>query len=358
MQGSLLQQPSYAVAIRDGMDLADRTVWELLLLLDQDGWKHAVQDKRDQESYDKVWFSRPGDDSISFWYLLCLAQGSSEVPHFQTSGFYQALADGKAPPVRRPRKALQAIRNIADDDWDIPLMVDAVPAKRARTKRAPLQRAVEDALEADMDHAPVDLQQDEEGPAGHSDGDDIDQELLDAFAEMDGPGPVASNSSASSSSSSKSSASGGSSSSSSDSSSSSGQSEDADADAPARADARAVNPKASFYYGLGHAVRVYKQGVPIGWEMACSHPLHTSKKCRKNLKEVTRTRSSEETLQCLKIWIIRGRHVASAEEHMSETWSEVQRDFALGQLEAAPDDPPMQYTGADGRVHQFTRRTK
>ena len=359
--GSLLEQPSYAMAIRDGVDLAERTVWELLLLLDQDGWKHAVKDKGDQDCYrpgsDKVWYSRPGDDTISFWYLLCLAQGNSEVPHFQSSGFYQALAGGKAPPIRRQRKAWQALRNVADDDWDAPAVADAVPAKRARRKRAPVHRAVQDALEADMDHAPVDLQEDEEG---HSDCDDIDQQLLAAFDELDGtlnPGSVASNNSATSNSSSKSSGS-SSSSSSSDSTGSSGETEDADADAPAGAGARAVNPKASFYYGMGHAVRVYKKCVAVGWEMACAHPLHTSKKCRKNLKEVTRSRSSAETLQCLKVWIIRGRHVATAEEHMAETWSELQRDFSLGQLEAAPEDPPMQCTGADGRVHTFTRPTR
>ena len=185
-----------------------------------------------------------------------------------------------------------------------------------------------------------------------------DEELLRLLQEsidgLEGPELAAHEEPASSSSSSSGSSSGSSSSSSSSSSSDAEPAmpkSSAKSRAKAKA-ARSMNPRATFRYGMGTAVRTYKSHVEDGWEMICSHPAHTEFKCRKHLKDTTRTRSKEDTLHCLKIWLIRGRHCTSAQEH-KEVWSEVERDF---KLEGLPEEPPLNYTGKDGLVHHYEPR--
>ena len=88
--GHAADRPSHALEIRSEVALEDRTVWELLVLLDKEGWQHVVKDKGNDDPYrpgstPKIWFSKPGEDTVSFWYLLCLAQGTSEVAHWQNA---------------------------------------------------------------------------------------------------------------------------------------------------------------------------------------------------------------------------------------------------------------------------------
>ena len=70
---------------------------------------------------------------------------------------------------------------------------------------------------------------------------------------------------------------------------------------------RAANVNNSFAFGLNHVTQVFKDGVFDGFEMTCHHPDHKtgSKKCRKHLKAVTRSRDGSsdvadaESLGCL-----------------------------------------------------------
>ena len=60
--GCQLGSPSHALAIRDDVELSERSVWELMVLLDHDGWQHKVKDKGPEPPYradadNKVWFS-------------------------------------------------------------------------------------------------------------------------------------------------------------------------------------------------------------------------------------------------------------------------------------------------------------
>ena len=391
--GYQLSSPSYALEMRNDVELAERTVWELMLLLDRNGWQHMVKDKGQDDPYrhdagNKIWYSKPGEDTVSHGYLLCLAKDLPEVPHWQAAGFYQSLASGQAP-ARRVRKIAKAIRNVDEDDWEVGALADVQPSvKRPRQAqrqvRAAAIAAVADEAACDEEpfqdealalHAEVSSdsgfdvhdEQDAEVAAavgcassGNEEGGLLDEAAVGdlspasrSWGERTPPSPDPPQSSESSQSGSSES-----SSSSSSSSSASAPPESARrgaAKGKAKAKPRASNPKASFYYGLGHAVRTYAHGEPQGWEMSCSHPCHVDKKCRKNLKSVTRSRTAEQSLQMLKVWIVRGRHCLNAEEHMSDVWSEVQRDAALQQLEDAPEDPPMHYTAADGTVKIFER---
>ena len=402
--GCQLGSPSHALAIRDDVELSERSVWELMVLLDHDGWQHKVKDKGPEPPYradadNKVWFSRPGDDSISFPYLLCLAQGHAEIPHFQSAAFYQGLSEGKAP-VQRVRKIARAIRHINEEDWEAGALASVeARVKRPRQARRRQVRAIADALEVDGDALPDQNLQEANGLHDEDSSDHEHDDFLDgvndgehvnaaehvpptesqeialnasAAGALSSPeaslgdrtpptpessrlsdhdvGPPSSENSSSSSLSS--------SSSSSDVSAPPGavvpvaRARRAKAKAKAGA-ARANNPRASFYYGMGHAVRTYKNGQAVGWEMSCNHPAH--KRCRKNLKSTTRARTAEQTLHMLKIWLLRGRHLLTADDHMNDAWSEVQRDAALELLEPLPENPPLDYTAEDGTVKQFQR---
>ena len=358
--GYRLKNPVQLCGLRNDVAVSERSVWELMLSLDLDGWTHVVKKKANDPPYvpgstPKVWYSRPGDNAVSSWYLLALLQDCREVPHWQAAGHYEAVVEGRLIPQRGCRRKALAIKQTAEDAWDIPAMADEAPkpkpgAKRRRTV-APLPAP--NALEA-IDNIAV----------AHPEPDDeaAEDEALQMLLEAEEPDDSECNTSSSSSSSSQSS----SSSSSDDSDSSDEPAAPAKAKAPSKPKGsrgrqaptaeRAVNPRAGFRYGLGYAVRVYKAGEAVGYEMSCGHPCHDDGKCRKNLKGVTKQGTEADTVNLLKVWLIRGRHSLSAKEHMQEIWSEVERDFKQGQLEIAPEDPPLNYTDREGRSCVFTPR--
>ena len=353
----------------------------------------TVEKNKSQEPYvpgsgPLLWYSKPGDDTICVWYLRALLQGTVEVPHWQASGFYQALVEGR-PVSKRSRcsKASLAIKNVDPDEWDVPL---PLPMPKAKAKRAAKKRKLMLPAPNLNDREAVDNIAVIEEPerqaladdAETANSDDFEDELLAELEAVSSPslsppatpksaedGRAASSAAqAGAGVSSTSSSSSSSSSSSAASSCSSGPAPSAKPSAKGKATAKAkgkanakakgkqprrTNPKGSFRYGMGHFVRVYKDGEPQGWEMSCGHPAHNDMKCRKHLKDVTRNRTSEQTLQLLKIWLIRGRHALSAKEHLTEIWSEAERDFKLGQLEYAPEVPPLNYTDADGQQRMY-----
>ena len=381
--GYRLKDPVPVCAVREQVDISERSVLELMLSLDMDGWTHMVKEKGKDEPYvpgstAKVWFTKPGDIVVNHNYLLLLLQNEKETPHWHSASHYLALLEGRQIGQRSSRKKVSAIKHVQEDEWDIPAVCDAAPKQKRRTMALRRSQAATSALEdgendvvanddVDVDSAAVEdevLRQLEM----MSDTSDCSENLDAQQAEV----PVEGGSSASSTSSSTSS----SSSSSSDSSDSDDDREPARGSgekaepasasskanakakakqsskrkAPAMREERAVNPTAdNFRYGMGYAVRVFKAGQAIGWEMSCNHPSHVGAKCRKNLKSETKQRTEAQTIQLLKIWLIRGRHCTDAKEHMQDIWSEVERDFKQGQLEAAPEDPPLNYTSRDGQ---------
>ena len=361
--GYRVRRPEIALRVRQDVEAASLTVWELIATLDQQGWTHLILEKSStHEPYvpgsgPLVWYTKPGDDTVSSWYLLALLQGTVEVPHWKAAAFYQALVEGRAVAKRArcSRQAL-AIKNVDPDEWDLPAPLPAEPMTRKQGRKRKLPPPALNDNEALDNDALAGQPEDEELTRL------INEELEAELAKLDSASCSASSapgareeadeesSSSSSSSSSTSSSKGGP-------APSAGRKARAKNLARAKAaQARAANPKASIRYGMGHCVRVYKKGEAIGWEMSCGHPGHRDLKCRKNLKEVTRGRTAQDTLQLLKIWLIRGRHALSGKEHLTEIWSEVERDFKLGQLEQAPEEPPLNYTDLDGQTKWYNPR--
>jgi len=413
--GYRVASPQHALAIQNEIPLRERSVWELLVILDQDGWEHKVKNTSSNDepyvpgSGEKLWYSKPGDDTVSFWYLLALAQGEHTIPHWQKSGFYQSLVEGEAMQRRPPRRRPLPIENVDDDAWDLALPLEQSTCRKRQKQlgastQHPQLHAIEDVAPGDdLDMSLFGPSSDEEHSSqvagfephvpestsavvptlvsSHDAVSAAGPEGPQSPKEISGSPKSGSSSSSSSTGSSSSSSSNDTKSGSSSSSSSSSEAEEAEEPDPSgqprgsgcapvpkaapmpvpigagaqgpHSKERAFNPRAGFDYGLGHAVRTYKDGEPIGWEMNCGHPCHTARQCRKNLKETTKSRSAEQTMRLLKWWIIRGMHTQSSDEHMKDVWSELLREASSGYLEEPPDRPPLEYTGVDGQRHTW-----
>ena len=72
--GYCVRRPRAALAIREDVEASSRTVWELIAILDDQGWTHMIAKKnKSQDPYvpgsgPLLWYSKPGDDTICAWY--------------------------------------------------------------------------------------------------------------------------------------------------------------------------------------------------------------------------------------------------------------------------------------------------
>ena len=87
---------------RVDISMDDMTVWELVISLCRGGWTHRVCRPRDapppfvpENGGPKVWFTKPGSQSLSSNYLLLLAKQEKTIAHFQPAGYYKALLENK-----------------------------------------------------------------------------------------------------------------------------------------------------------------------------------------------------------------------------------------------------------------------
>lgn len=137
-----LKAPSRCLQARPDVGLADKSVWELVLLLDGDGWKHIVKLKdvadapyTPTDSSTKVWYTQPNDVSIGQNYLHALALGSVPVEHWRDAAYYQSLLHGRHPPSKGLSK--WKVVTVDEDDWDAG---GIGKVQGTRPKRAPRQR--------------------------------------------------------------------------------------------------------------------------------------------------------------------------------------------------------------------------
>ena len=120
--------------------LEDCTIWELIVFLDQCGFKHIVQkaaknkevacDPKDPETW--RWFSRPGQESPSGLYLFGLAQGKQVVEHWHCNEFYRHLLAGEKydPTTRQRRRNINFDPSKPEGDWDAGADEVAPPPKK------------------------------------------------------------------------------------------------------------------------------------------------------------------------------------------------------------------------------------
>ncbi|CAE7776421.1 TNN [Symbiodinium sp. CCMP2592] len=329
----VLHEPRPILDLREGVEHAELSSWELIVALDRAGFEHTVKNKSKQDrDYDpadarsKVWYSKPNADTVVRPYLLCLLKGDVPVPHWKPAALYTALLNGEE---YQPKKSVK-MQHFAEDDMDAGSLVCPEKAVRRGTASKKKTSQREASPEVSREHGEEARELPSRSPAPA----DVDTSLMQRDQPAEGSDhdeTTGSTSSSSSSSSSKSGSSDGSSSS----SSSSSEEEHGDR-APAAA--RASNPNAGFRFGLNHVTQVFKDGAAIGFEMICHHPLHKqgAQKCRKKLNAVTRDRSEPETLRMLKAWGAWGAEVASRSEHQ-QVWDKVVEAWKDGTL---PEEIP------------------
>lgn len=140
---SVLRTPTYLAAKREGVALADMTVWELIVRLDMDQFVHAVKkpDKRDKpfdpsDPESRYWYSGPGSTTVARGYLHALADGSLIVHHWHTNGYYEALLAGEDYiPKKRTPKHYQ-FKQQREDDWDAGMEDEPPIADKPKKPRA------------------------------------------------------------------------------------------------------------------------------------------------------------------------------------------------------------------------------
>ena len=370
--GQELHDPMLTFSIQSDKALNDKTVWELVMHLEAEGWRHTVcPDAHATESYkpglDKVWYTRPWATSISKIYLLALAQASGEVPHLAKSHVYAALLTDEPPAVKG--KAL-TFMTVAEDDLDAADNV-ALQSAQQRQRRRATKRAANSANKRapQVPEAPAEADHGTESSASSS------PRVLEAPAEADrGAESSASSSRGCASGSSeqpsspKGNSSGPSSSSSSSSSTSAGDGEASDmihatppgqgsvaepgpssgeAGAAPAGDCRSGEPaleaeagarrrntqKHDLDWGLNHGVRVMSRGTHTGWEASCHRPDHQRPiLCRKSLRLTAKGRAAADTLRMLQVWLVWGAADADRDTRQKSTWTRVEAAFKNGIL--------------------------
>ena len=311
--GEVVSKPEFALLPRD-RDFAEMSVWELVASLSKNGWQHAVREPprrtrgRDPEPLiyspgsDKIWFTRLRTTSISSHYLraLLLADSSgTEVQHFQSSGFYMALLDGK--PYTRCRRVHLQIKHFAEDDMD----AGYEKPKRQRPKKAPTSDRV---FAVPVEDGPV---QEEEGPmeveedewsVGSEDDDDEEEEEEEEEEDEENKG---------------------------------GEDLEHEEDVEAQEEEEDEENEPSpdvipdpLDVGLNRMTPVKsKAGKFLGWEAGCNHPLHQFPlACRKNLRNEGKGRDEKLTRRMLCAWLYMGADLTDRPAHFNDCWSKIQTD--------------------------------
>ena len=284
--------------VRD-VDVRAMTVFELLETLHAQGWMHAVAVRRKVKDYSvgdhKVWYTKAKHKSLNRLYLVALLtapEHKSPVRHFASHEYYQAIIDGKDPPMRSMRGEFSF-----NDDF-----MGGGPAQ-ATQRRGPRRKRPRAAVLQESDVEDEDDGSDKSSASGSSIADD-------------GPGGEDSPNSAGESSSSDSSSSGSSNSSSS--SSSTGCSNSSRHRRATGHDARRSHMSRGFAFTFGpfKFMPKVKQGQMFAWEVRCMHPQHPATdrgtRCTRTLKIEP---DEDMTIRSLKFWCLRGLRCTSKDQH-------------------------------------------
>jgi hypothetical protein len=251
-----------------------------------------------------------------------------EVPHWRTSGFYDALIAGVPYEIKRGRTKKMKFCAQDENDWDAgdaPMPTDVDPRRVRRKRLAPKGPRPEAFIKSDSSGS---------GTGSSSSASESDE------AEQ-----ISSRSSSSSSSSSSSDADEASKEKGSDEGSAAGivaGIQAAEVLRTANADAGGED------FGLVRMTKVIHDGVHSGWEVHCKHPHHQAPlACRKNLRLNAHGRTAELTTQMLKAWASWGALVGDRATHHNDVWKRVLKAVVDGTL---PDDPepPFIFLSNDG----------
>ena len=309
------------------------THYELMLLLDADGWSqvalhpHEVPDikaKPFQPGEGKVWFTRRGKVGMSRNYLLALLwheRHGKAVPHFEKDTLYRTIL-AKSPFRASARRKEQ----VCDSKFFIAETEEAEEEHRkqmeaAHTRTKPQVRARKAMAKApvilDAATAKDDSEAKEKGDVGEDSEVGEDGEVGDD-GEDSGGGSGGGDSSSSSNSS----------------SSSSSSSRSSSKEKPPEPEGKTRSSEHTEYWGL-HRHRLTprwsdaSRSEVLGFQMTCNHPHHSvNGDCNKT--KTCRIHGGEQMCRrMLKYWVILGLPKHNKKEH-KELWKVVETAAADG----------------------------
>ena len=102
--------------------------------------------------------------------------------------------------------------------------------------------------------------------------------------------------------------------------------------------------------GLNTLTPVFDNGVHIGWEMNCHHPLHQKPhRCRVNRRNCAKGRTAQTTKDMLLSWASQGGALLSREAHM-DLLKTMEEGIADGSYVVRVGPPVTQFLGPGGRA--------
>jgi hypothetical protein len=361
-----LQSPTLTLSISSDAPLEERSVWELVLHLERDGWRHKVCPSGQtilmppyKDGAEKVWYTKAGADRIPKQYLLALAKGCSDVPHLAKSSVYTALLNPGKPALPKRMKKL-GFASVLEDDLDaadaLALAankkrikkkskrpedgIDGIskpPAKRRRKSVAPRLVAGVGARPRppDVDHLAAaaasgssDGSSDNSSSSSSSSGSSKSSSCKPCSGGSPASQPVQPGSASSSRASSKEPKSPGAQSRASLHSApplgeeppAAAASSAASAAAPAPAAVRSTRTAAhTVVWGCLNFTPKFKDNSVIAWQVVCRHPLHGA--CNKT-RSVNQCSSEDECIRMLKAWALLGKGAPDKETH-KQRWEKV-----------------------------------
>ena len=313
LQVSVVVKPLRRVLdVRSDCAIQDRSVWELLVMLDGDNWQHHIlaagHPKSDISPYikgeTKTWYTRRGDKTLCQPYLAVLAmQVQGKVKHLQKTSYYQRLITGEEPPPKKEKRI--KFQSALEDSWDAPAPIQwqPTPKKKGRVQ----------AVSAPLPIADGEV----DSPVVSSSASELEQSSSSAKSSSKSSRRKSSSSSSSSN---------GSSSNEQKSSSCAGSDAGESAGSVDSAGiARRVNPREGYPIGLNFMTPVFHKvsAKLIGWSVRCNHPDHRGpKKCRLSRNLTSKGRSADETVRMLKLWASIGYDLEDRQEHL-DMWDAV-----------------------------------
>lgn len=324
-EGRILQGvPAEALRRRDGIAITDCSVFELWLMLEEEGWTQLEWKGRVIPAVycvgdEKRWYTRAGAKTIHQTYLVALATAPTHgrpVEHLQPSGYYTALLEGKEYKRQESAARQKKIRLCLDINTFEP---EAKRPRRERRRRAPIE-AIED--DHDADRVLAEAQSDSE-EANSDEGDESGDSAGEAGEDGEDVAPVEEDDRDGGSDRRIDSTSG----SNTDSDEPGGDDEgpppgggggDGGGGAP-RAPRRRGPPVAEIW-GCFRISPIRKAGQFLGWQMTCKHPNHPAIRgntwCTKSRHcDVEDPDASDLTRRFLKWWALEGLNLRSKEAH-------------------------------------------
>ena len=124
--------------------LSEKTVFEMLVYLDTNGWEHCFATRASAEAYSiggaKKFFTKRGALLVGKMYMMALATAherpDKKVEHFKTERYYECLVKGKTFQRKTRRQPLDK-RIFKEDEWLDEDVFEPAPRRQPKRRRPP-----------------------------------------------------------------------------------------------------------------------------------------------------------------------------------------------------------------------------